>query len=130
MVAIAHPPLAPPCDRADLRLVRRAPAPRYAVRRLAAVAVLVLALPVGASAVRAGTAALAALAPEPAAVAVLPPAIAVPPAVHVVAPGDTYWSIAVSLGRSGDVREVVDELIASNGAGTLHPGDGLTLPVP
>jgi LysM repeat protein len=94
--------------------------------------VLVLAVLVGATAVRAGADAVTALAGGSAAMAVLPPAIAAPapPPVHVVRAGDTYWSIAVSLGRPGDVRAVVDELVAANGHRALQPGDRLTLPVP
>lgn len=133
MAAIVHPPLAAPCEGpGGLRLVRPAPGPPYALRRLAAALVLVLAVLAGASVVRAGAVAVAALAGGTAAVAVLPPATAVPAPqpVHVVRPGDTYWSVAVSLGRPGDVRAVVDRLVAVNGSRRLQPGDRLTLPVP
>jgi hypothetical protein len=50
------------------------------------------------------------------------------PAVHVVEPGDTYWSIATSLDIPGPVMETVDELVAANGGDLLHPGDRLVLP--
>ena len=134
MAAVAHPPLAPPWDP-GLRLVRPRSTPPYALRRLGAAMVLVLTVLVGASAVRAGTDALrsdtAARTGGSAAMAVLPPAIVAPaPPVHVVRPGDTYWSIAVSLDRPGDVRAVVDELVEANGNRRLQPGDRLTLPVP
>jgi LysM repeat protein len=50
------------------------------------------------------------------------------PVVHVVEPGDTYWSIATSLGTAEPVTETVDELVAANGGGLLQPGDRLVLP--
>lgn len=46
----------------------------------------------------------------------------------VVEPGDTYWSLATSLGAGGDVREGVDALVAANNGRPLHPGDVLVLP--
>ena len=50
------------------------------------------------------------------------------PVVHVVEPGDTYWSIATSLDADHDVREVVDALVAANGGRALQAGDRLTVP--
>lgn len=47
--------------------------------------------------------------------------------VHVVQPGETYWSIASELDR-GDVRGTVDALVAANGGRSLQAGDRLTLP--
>jgi len=49
---------------------------------------------------------------------------------YVVRPGDTYWSIATSLGAPGDVRAVVDRLVGDNRGRTLQPGDTLVVPVP
>lgn len=49
-------------------------------------------------------------------------------AVHVVAPGDTYWSIASTLRSPDPLVEVVDELVAVNGDEVLQPGDRLLLP--
>jgi nucleoid-associated protein YgaU len=46
---------------------------------------------------------------------------------HVVAPGDTLWSIAVSLGGDGDIRATVDELAARNGGSVLQVGQRLSL---
>lgn len=50
--------------------------------------------------------------------------------VHVVQPGETYWSIAVALGgeRNGDLRPVVEALAAANGDGPLLAGDRVVLP--
>lgn len=62
-------------------------------------------------------------APGPAAVAV-----AANP-VHVVQPGDTYWSIAQRLGRPGDIRPTVDALVAANGHRPLVAGDRLVVPL-
>ena len=129
MAAVVQPPLAPPWDGTGLRLVPAPSAPPYALRRLAAAAVAVLILLVGASAVRVAAAAVGAVAgpPPPALPVPLPPATA---PSHVVAPGDSYWSIAVSLRPAGDVRAVVDALVAANGSRPLQPGDRLVLPVP
>lgn len=48
--------------------------------------------------------------------------------LHVVQPGDTYWSIASSLGGGGDIRGAVHELSAANGDRPLQVGDRLSLP--
>lgn len=48
--------------------------------------------------------------------------------VHVVQPGDTYWSIASSLDTDGDITGTVDALVAANGGRALQVGDRLTLP--
>jgi hypothetical protein len=50
--------------------------------------------------------------------------------VHVVEPGDTFWSIARRLEPSGDPRPLVDELVAAHGGPTLHVGERLPLPSP
>jgi hypothetical protein len=89
-----------------------------AVVLLAAVAVaLVLA-------VRAGTATLGgvpASAPEG--------NITGPPArVVVVQPGDTMWTIARAVQPDGDVRPLVDALLADHPA-PLQPGDRLLVPI-
>lgn len=55
----------------------------------------------------------------------VPPAPAV---VHLVQPGETYWSIAVGLEPEGDVRELVDRLVAGNDGRVLRAGDRLLLP--
>jgi hypothetical protein len=50
------------------------------------------------------------------------------PVVLVAQPGDSYWSLASKVYDGGDVRSVVDELVAANGGGDLHAGDRITLP--
>lgn len=47
---------------------------------------------------------------------------------HVVAPGDTLWSIARSLQPEGDVRPLVDEMAASRGGRPLQVGERIRLP--
>jgi hypothetical protein len=48
---------------------------------------------------------------------------------HLVAAGDTYWSIAAQHDDGeGDLRVAVDELIDANGARPLFPGDRIELP--
>jgi hypothetical protein len=52
-----------------------------------------------------------------------------PPArVVVVQPGDTVWTIARAVQSDGDVRPLVDELIADHPA-RLQPGDRLLVPI-
>ena len=49
------------------------------------------------------------------------------PIAYVVRPGDTVWSIAESLDPDGDVRAVVDRIVAANGGATLVPGQRILL---
>ena len=51
-----------------------------------------------------------------------------PVTVHVVAPGDTLWSIARRNSPEGDVRRAVDELARINGGTDLRVGDHLVIP--
>ena len=48
--------------------------------------------------------------------------------VYVVQPGDTLWSIARGIRPGGDVRPVVDRLVAANGGAELQVGERITLP--
>lgn len=48
--------------------------------------------------------------------------------IHVVQPGDTYWSIAASLDSDGDMTGAVDALSAANRGRALQVGDHLALP--
>ncbi len=48
--------------------------------------------------------------------------------IHVVQPGDTYWSIAESLDTDGDMTGTVDALSAANRGRALQVGDHLVLP--
>jgi LysM repeat protein len=49
-------------------------------------------------------------------------------ASHVVRSGETLWSIAVGLGRGGDVRDTVDAIAEANGVDDLVPGQVLVIP--
>jgi LysM repeat protein len=52
------------------------------------------------------------------------------PIVHVVQPGDTLWSIAVSINPNGrDLRATVDRLVDAAGGSILQPGQRIALPV-
>lgn len=130
MAAILEPQRFPRPEapaRPDLRLIpggrgaRPVPVRPNAVAILAAVAVLI-ALLIGTVAV--GRGALAGLAPAP--------ATATAPAASgrtvVVEPGDTVWSIARRLQPSGDVRPLVDRLVAANGGTAIAAGDRLVVP--
>lgn len=46
----------------------------------------------------------------------------------VVRPGDTLWSIARRLQPAGDVRALVDALVAANGSTNVVAGDRVVLP--
>lgn len=48
--------------------------------------------------------------------------------VWVVQPGDTIWAIARRLQRSGDVRPLVDTLVAETHGRPLQVGQQLTIP--
>ena len=49
------------------------------------------------------------------------------PAVHVVQPGDTIWSVARSLHPHGDIRPLVDRLVAAHHGTALRVGERITL---
>ncbi len=49
--------------------------------------------------------------------------------LHVVQPGESYWSIAEGVGRPGDLRPTVDALMAANDGRPLRAGDRLVVPV-
>jgi LysM repeat protein len=50
------------------------------------------------------------------------------PVSHVVVPGDTIWSIARGLVPEGDIRPVVDRIVAANGGSGLEVGQVLLIP--
>jgi nucleoid-associated protein YgaU len=47
---------------------------------------------------------------------------------YVVQPGDTVWSVARAVHAKGDIRGVVDRLVAANGGPTLRVGQRLRVP--
>ncbi len=50
------------------------------------------------------------------------------PLTITVAPGDTFWSIAARLQPDGDLRPLVDRLVAAHGGGVLQAGERLSVP--
>jgi Tfp pilus assembly protein FimV len=48
---------------------------------------------------------------------------------YVVQPGDTFWSIARQVEPEGDLRPVVDRLVAEHGGATLVVGEPIRLPL-
>jgi nucleoid-associated protein YgaU len=57
-----------------------------------------------------------------------PAGVAAGAEVVVVEPGDTLWSIARRVEPTGDVRPVVDRLVAANGSTVIVPGQELVVP--
>jgi LysM repeat protein len=47
---------------------------------------------------------------------------------HVVADGDTMWSIALEHAPAGEAAGYVERLVAANGGAAVAPGDELVLP--
>ena len=132
MAAILEPhrlPAVSPIARPDLRLI---PGGRTTARRqgrsplVIGTVAFVIAFTVLFGAIAVGRGALASLAPAP-----RPPAAASAgagdTAVRVRA-GDTIWSIARRLQPTGDVRPLVDRLIAANGSAVIQAGDRLIVP--
>jgi Tfp pilus assembly protein FimV len=79
-----------------------------------------------------GNGALAGLAPGPsgasASASASATASAAPAAQVTVRAGDTLWSIARRIQPTGDVRPLVDQLVASYGSAALQPGQMLDVP--
>jgi len=120
----------PVARRPDLRLIqggRRLPTATELLRRrvVAALLAVLVVLAVGAAAVAVGRGALAAVVPDPPSSAV--PAAGAGGTAVTVRPGDTYWSIARRLQPSGDVRPLVDRLVAGHGNDVLRPGERLVV---
>lgn len=57
-------------------------------------------------------------------------AIPVQDTVHVVAPGETMWSIANAVAPAGEAATYVERLVEVNGTAAPAPGQVLELPVP
>lgn len=137
MAAIIEPHRLPhrPAPRPALRLVsahdgRPVGAPvdlgltptHLAVAIAAIVVAMLLALAIG-------NGALSGLAPGPAAPSPVASAAGATPASQVtVRAGDTLWDIARRAQPTGDVRPLVDRLVAAYGARPLQPGQELTIP--
>ncbi len=113
----------PPVTR--LRLVPPA-RPAYALRRLAALVALTLALALAATLADAAFGALSATPRGAARTAGADPAATAE--VHVVQPGDTLWSIAATVAPDADPRSVVDALVDLNGSATISVGQRVVLP--
>ena len=77
-----------------------------------------------------GNGALAGLAPGPAAPAAAASSVgASSSATQVtVRPGDTLWDIARRAQPTGDVRPLVDRLVAAYGSSPLQPGQSVAIP--
>ena len=140
MAAIIEPRRLParPAPRPALRLVTAhdgrvvdAPldlgiTPLHLAAAVAAILVaMVLALAIG-------NGALAGLAPGPSGASASASASATastaPAAQVTVRAGDTLWSIARRIQPTGDVRPLVDQLVASYGSAALQPGQMLDVP--
>lgn len=59
-----------------------------------------------------------------------PSAVPLQDEVHVVATGETMWSIARDVAPAGEAATYVERLVEVNGASTVAPGQVLELPVP
>lgn len=125
--SFAPRPLAP--RRPDLRVIEggRSPSSRaaaYRRRRAGALVVLLLALALAVVAVRsvAGVAAGWA-APAPA-------AVEGPVVVVEAGAGDTLWTLARQVHPTGDVRPVVEAMVAERGGAALQVGDDVRVPAP
>ena len=140
MAAIIEPhriPVAP--QRPTLRLVpavggRPVDVPvdlGLGVAHLVAVVVALVVVMIGELAI--GNGSLAGLAPGPAATGSAEAAAQAGQApagtqLVEVEVGDTLWSIARRIQPTGDVRPLVDELVALNGSAALLPGDQVVVP--
>ena len=98
----------------------------FRASHLAAAVVALVVVLVGALAL--GNGAFASLAPEaPAAAPAVAAGASAAPTV-LVQPGDTLWSIARRIQPTGDVRPLVDQLVAANGSAVLVPGATVIVP--
>lgn len=59
-----------------------------------------------------------------------PGTIPVAETTHVVADGETMWSIALDVAPAGEAATYVERLVAVNGGALVVPGQVLALPVP
>jgi hypothetical protein len=59
-----------------------------------------------------------------------PPTAAPATTTHVVAEGESLWSIAVAHAPAGEAAGYVEQLVAANGTATVATGQTITLPQP
>lgn len=135
MAAVLEPhrfPTALAPRRPELRLLHggqsgRPPAAAGSVDPRAVAVGLILSLLVVLGSIAVGRGAFAGLAPAPTKAAAS--ASVAGSSVTVVAkPGDSFWSIARRTQPSGDVRALVDQLVAAHGPAMLLPGDRIVVP--
>ncbi len=112
------------------RLDRGAADPNYALRRtVAATLAIAVLLAIGSVAMSlTGLGSQPAVASETGSAASAPGDASYVAGVHVVAAGDTLWSIAEQHRGSMSVVDYVDRLIDLNGGTTVHVGQFVTLP--
>lgn len=137
MVAIQHAPTTFPATgrrapRPPLRVLEggRSPARIAATYRRRRLAVLAVAVVLGVLAVVGALTLVGAASSlvRPGATAVGSAGAAPSAGTVVVQPGDTLWSIAGRLPHHGDVRAVVDRLVALNDGTQVHAGQRLVIP--
>jgi hypothetical protein len=129
MTATFHPQQMYRQHTSALHAEREVVSPNYALRRLVATVVVLVALARGAIAVVETVGALVDLGGRPAAASEIPASEApAAPSLHVAAPGDTLWSIAEQY--RGDVSRdrFVDALIDLNGGTGIQVGQPVRLP--
>lgn len=137
MAAVLTPPrTSTRTGRAHLRLVgpdetvvaSESPEPLFSPQAVLVAIGLTVVLMVGALAVGRGAfAGLAPDAPAPAAADASAAAAASVGTTVVVRPGDTLWSIARDLQPQGDIRPLVDRLVAAHGSSSIAPGDRISV---
>lgn len=118
----------PGVRRPHLHLVEPLPVePLFSARAIAGAVVIALVFLVGVVAI--GRGALSDLAPSPTGPTAAASTGGAASARTVVAqPGDTLWSIARDLQPAGDIRPLVDALVAANGSTAIDAGDRIVVP--
>jgi hypothetical protein len=134
MAAVVHPHRLAPTrsPRPELRVLSgghaRRPAPAARPGLVAVAVIVVLLAAVVGSVVALGRGALASWAPDPPGASTSPASASASGDAVVVRPGDTLWSVARRLQPTGDVRPLVDRLVASHGSPMVVPGDRVLVP--
>lgn len=99
--------------------------PLFSPQAVLAAIVLTLVLMVGAVAIGRGT--FAGFAPDAPSAAAAAAVGAEGGRTVMVRPGDTMWSIARDLQPTGDIRPMVDRLVAAHGSSAIAPGDRIAI---